>query len=380
MYVKSATFILALLIVSLSLSTLTPADHAEADASNATYLLTNGLNDAAANADSTLSVISDDGRYVAYMSSADNLVPNDSNQSADVFVTNRSTGATVRVSIASDGTEANDASVWPDISADGRFITFESLATNLIPNDSNFGTDIFVHDRDVDANGIYDEVGFIATTRVSVSSEGVSGLTGGSMPAISPDGRWIVFSSDDRLAENDNNADEDVFVHDRQTAQTVLVSIASDGTGGNDQSGNVTEGAKDISADGRFVVFGSQASNLVPNDTNQCFGASCSDIFVHDRDVDDDQIFDEAGEIATERVSVSSAGIQANAESFEPQISDDGRFVSFASRASNLVADDVLDCFGRNCSDIFLHDRQLNTTIRVRLKVVYRNKWPTIAE
>jgi Tol biopolymer transport system component len=206
--------------------------------------------------------ISADGRYVAFFSHASNLVPGDTNNTLDVFVHDRLTGQTTRVSVASDGTEGNGDSFVGSISADGRYVAFASWASNLVPGDTNGRSDIFVHDR---VTG--------QTTRVSVASDGTEG-NGDSWgcPSISADGRYVAFASwASNLVPGDTNGRSDIFVHDRVTGQTTRVSVASDGTEGNGDSW----WRPSISADGRYVAFPSYASNLVPGDTN-----GWADIFV----------------------------------------------------------------------------------------------------
>jgi len=164
--------------------------------------------------------ISADGRYVAFASDASNLVSGDTNGQKDIFVFDRHTGQTTRVSMASDGTQANSISDWPSISADGRYVAFSSFASNLVLGDTNGRGDIFVHDR---LTG--------ETTRVSVASDGTQANGTSSWPSISADGRYVAFGSD---ATSFGNTDfrTDIFVHDRQTKETARVSVASDGSTG----------------------------------------------------------------------------------------------------------------------------------------------------
>src|SRR5439155_1259062 len=182
----------------------------------------------------------------------------------------RSAGAqtTVRVSVASDGTEGNDVSLGSALSADGRFVAFDSAATYLVAGDTNGESDVFVHDRQT---GI--------TERVSVASDGTQGNKANSYPALSADGRFVAFDSDaTNLVAGDTNGTTDVFVHDRQTGTTERVSVASGGgTQGNGKSGGFFAFPAP-SADGRFVAFQSDATNLVAGDTN-----GTTDVFVHDR-------------------------------------------------------------------------------------------------
>lgn len=251
--------------------------------------------------------ISPDGRYVAFASNATNLVSGDSNDQEDIFVHDIQTGETQRVSIASDGTQANGDSFYPSISTDGLFVAFESDASNLVSEDTNNIRDVFVHDLQTGQ-----------TERVSVAGDGTQGNNPSEGASISGDGRYVAFlSSSNNLVSEDNNGWADIFVHDRDTGGTELVSIASDGTQADYYSG----GSPSISKDGCCVAFSSLASNLVPGDTNSAY-----DSFVHDR---------ETGH--TERVSIASDGSQANSYSGSSGISSDGRFVIFISNASNLA-------------------------------------------
>ena len=272
--------------------------------------------------------ISADGRFVVFMSHATNLVPGDTNKVSDAFVHDRQTGVTTRVSISSDGEQGNGEAGGTDISADGRFVVLVSRASNLVSGDTNNRDDIFVRDRQT---GV--------TTRVSVSSDGEQGSDNSFSGNISADGRFVSFVSlASNLVTGDTNNKADMFVHDRQTGETTRVSISSDG-----EQGNESSLSGDISASGMFVVFISGASNLVPNDTNNWE----NDVFVHDRQTG-----------VTSLVSISSNGEQGRRGALElPDISADGRFVVFASVASNLVTGDI-----NATSDVFIHDRQTGQT------------------
>ncbi len=275
--------------------------------------------------------ISADGRYIAFASRASNLVWGDTNNAPDVFVYDRQTHTTERVSVASDGFQANDTSLNPAISADGRYVAFVSYASNLVPGDTNNAPDVFVYDRQTHT-----------TERVSVASDGSQ--ANGSSPwedgvAISADGRYVAFASGaSNLVPGDTNRKQDIFVYDRQTHTIERVSVASDGSQGNNHSGSPA-----ISADGHYVAFTSHANNLVSGDTN-----NVSDVFVYDRQTH-----------TTERISVASDGSQANGYSRAPSISADGRYVAFESGASNLVPGDA-----NNHQDIFVRDRQNHSTER----------------
>ena len=269
--------------------------------------------------------ISADGRYVVFQSFASNLVSGDTNNTLDVFLHDRKTGQMTRASVASDGTQGNDASLHPMISASGRYVAFFSSASNLVNGDTNGMGDMFVHDRETGR-----------TTRVSVASDGTQGNGESEFPSISATGRYVAFFSlASNLVSGDTNFASDIFVHDRKTGQTTRVSVASDGTQANEGSGLLS-----LSANGRYVAFEAVASNLVSGDTN-----NSQDIFVHDR---------KTGQ--TTRVTVASDGTEGNGSSFDPfpfSISATGRFVAFASDATNLVSGDT-----NGVTDIFVHDRQ----------------------
>jgi len=296
----------------------------------ATTRISVATNGAQANFHSQDPAVSADGRYVAFTSSASNLVGNDTNGVVDVFVHDRQTGLTTRVSVSSEGAQGNGMSGFvesPSISADGRYVAFSSTASNLAPDDTNSDRDVFVHDQ---LNGV--------TSRVSIDSDGLEFRDYSRYPSISGDGRYVAFDSVYSEVFTDTNYTHDVFVHDRLSGETTYASVATDGTHGNALS---TEPS--ISANGRWVAFKSAASNLVDNDTN-----GWPDIFVHDRLTAE-----------TTRVSVASNGGQANWEPMSPAISADGRYVAFESTATNLVPNDT-----NYTVDIFVHDRHTGETIR----------------
>jgi hypothetical protein len=283
------------------------------------------------NGDSLDPVISADGRFVAFVSDANNLVPGDTNTAYDIFLHDRQTKETTRVSVDSSGAEGNGDSLEPAISADGRFVAFKSYATNLVPGDTNNQWDIFVHDR-------LDEKTFL----ISISSNGAQGNSGSSDPSISSDGRFVTFTSEaTNLVEGDLNGYQDVFVRDRQEEKTSRISVDSSGTEGDKNSDSSA-----ISSDGRFVVFRSVATNLVVGDTNEK-----PDIFIHDR---------QTGE--TNRISVDSNGVEGDNSSEYPAISADARFVTFQSDASNLVTGDT-----NGKPDVFIHDRQTGDINRISI-------------
>ena len=278
-----------------------------------------------------VSSISGDGRFAAFSSFADNLVPGDTNSASDVFVHDRQTGETSCVSVDSNGNQGNVGSGTSSISLDGRFVAFDSGASSLVSGDTNSVSDVFVHDRQA-----------CETIRVSVDSSGNEGNGSSYFPSISSDGHFVVFvSSSNNLVHGDTNGKSDVFLHDLQTGVTNRISVDSSGNESNSSSSVFR--SPSITADGRFIAFDSEASNLVPEDFN-----NTTDVFVHDR---------QTGE--TTLVSVDSDGYQGNGYSRVPSISSNGRFVAFQSN-SPLVSEDT-----NSVADIFLHNRQTGETTRI---------------
>ena len=283
---------------------------------------------AQANGSSNLGAPSANGRFVAFESSANNLVATDANGTQDIFVRNRKAGKTTAVSRRSNGGEANGASFTPHISDSGRWVGFSSNATNLIGLDGNGVADAFVHDRNTKK-----------TTRVSTRSNGGEANGSSTLQGISSNGRLVVFTSiASNLVPGDSNGVGDVFVKNRKSGKTTRVSRRSNGAQGNGVSLFAA-----ISPNGRYVTFASAATNLVPNDSNGVL-----DIFVHDRK-----------NKKTRRVSVASNGAQANSSSQFSDVSNNG-IVSFASFASNLVNNDT-NAFW----DGFVHNLKNGNTRRV---------------
>ena len=284
--------------------------------------------------------ISLDGRYVGLASNADNLVSGDTNGLSDAFIHDRQTGATIRVSVDSNGLQADNASYYPTISADGRYVTFYSFASNLVPGDTNGVADIFLRDL---------QTGM--TTRISVNSGGVEGKLSSYDPSISADGRFIVFESfATNLVPGDTNGAYDIFLYNLQASTITRISVSSNG-------GQATAASNDgsISADGRYVTYHSSASNLVPGDTN-----GQQDIFLYDQQTG-----------TTTLVSANSDGVQANGPSYNPSISGDGRFITFTSYATNLSSSVGVG------SNIFVRDMQTDvvTLVTVDSNGIPANDW-----
>jgi Tol biopolymer transport system component len=239
-------------------------------------------------------------------------------------------GTIVRVSVADTGKGGNGPSASGRMSLDGRWVAFESYSINLVPNDTNLADDIFVHDRDPDGNGIFDE-GAGTNVRVSIATSGAQANGDSTTCRISSSGRYVCFFS---YATNlaPGAVPGQLYVHDRDPDGN---GIFDEGNGKTVQVSVTESGAQpwdhcywpSISGDGRYVAFESLAANLVPNDFNAAW-----DVFVHDRDPDGNGIFDE--DYGTNvRVSVDANGQEKSGGSSEPAISRDGRYVAFASEA-----------------------------------------------
>ena len=331
--------------------------------------------------------ISPTGRYVVFTSEASNLVTGDLNGAADVFWRDNQTGVTERVSIADNEAEAPLGGYGGLVSADGRYVAFSSDSANLVALDTNMSTDVFVRDR-------------VAGTTARVSRGAAEGNGPSYLQSMTPDARFIVFTSDaDNLVGTaDQNFSTDVFLRDRTLAKTERVSVATDGTEGDlDSSGG------SISDDGRYVTFISNASNFDPNDSG-----IWADVFVRDRlasvpvttritalpnadeaDADSSNAvisgdgrvvaFDtDAGNLlsqpdnnlttdvyakvlatgVTERISTGMGNTDSNNFSFVAGISDDARFVLFQSGASNLISSSL-----KSVSNSFVRDRSSGSTV-----------------
>jgi hypothetical protein len=237
--------------------------------------------------DSNTPSISADGFYVAFTSNTNNLVAGDTNDTWDIFVHDMTTGATKRVSVDSSGAEGNAGSYNQSISADGRYVAFDSGASNLVSGDTNGVGDIFL--RDTMTN---------TTTRVSLDSSGIQGNSTSDRTSISSDGHYVAFRSNaSNLVVGDTNGKWDIFVRDTWANTTTRVSLHSSGA-----QGNAGSDYPSISADGSFVTFDSYASNLVAGDTNDSW-----DIFV--RDTGEDAISDAFTLIS---ITLAGQGIASN--------------------------------------------------------------------
>lgn len=289
------------------------------------------------------------GRFIVF-NTGSALLPTDLNGLIpDVYLRDLVTGYVELISVATNQTQGNAQSIGPAITPDARFVVFSSLASTLVSGDTNGpgGNDIFLRDRQLQT-----------TERVSVGSNGEQGNFLSTEPAISPDGRFVVFSS---LASNfvlgDTNGQYDVFVRDRVAGTTTLASVRADGVQGDNHSGGVTFGvdrSQVISANGRFIAFRTYAQNLVAGDQN------FTDILVKDL---------WTGTLMA--ASVNVAGQLGDGPSTAPRISADGRWVLFESAANNLVPNDT------GPGDVFLRDMVAGTTERVSLTHLNQqaNQW-----
>jgi Tol biopolymer transport system component len=287
---------------------------------------------AQANGRSGNPVISADGRYVAFESEATNLVANDVDGYTDVFVHDLLTHET---------TLRAEGAAFPSLSADGRFLTYTTLAGGIVANDTNGTWDTFVHDR---------ETGEIV--RVSVDSFGNEGHIpfGGDVPhfpSISADGRVVAFQTMAGLVQDDANGAGDVYLHDRLTGETIRASVRFDGSPSSGASGNPF-----VSGDGRYVAFDSTDNEMAPGDTARCTSPGwrdhpCQDVYVFDRITG-----------RTVRESQSVDGGQVNGDSWTANLSANGRYLAFSSRATNLVSNDT------PTFDLFVRDRWTGTTTK----------------
>jgi Tol biopolymer transport system component len=310
----------------LALSMLLLTDGAAAQTTTREHAASNGSQ---GNSGAAAGRLSADGRFVAFRSPSSNLVPGDTNGVADVFVRDRQTGQTTRVSVDSSGVQGNNFCGVCDISADGRYVVFESYASNLVAGDTNGQTDVFCHDRQTGQ-----------TTRVSLAAAGQQATIHCTRGSISADGRFVAFMSDDNsLVPGDVCVGTDVFVRDRQLGTTLLASPSLF------TFQQFTSRANpEISDDGNTVVFDSYASDLVTIDTN-----GFADVFAWSRIT---------GTVSL--VSVATSGALGNQISVEARVSSNGRYVVFTSSATNFGGGTGLGN-GSNF-DVFVRDTVANTT------------------
>lgn len=302
-----------------------------------TTMISRGPSQEPGNGESLRPSISADGRYVAFESAASNLVPGDTNGVRDVFLRDLQTNSTRRISISAAGEQGNASSHEPDISADGRVVVFESQASNLVVGDTNGIEDVFVHDL---FSG--------ETTRVSVRSSGEQVMVGEeafndshfSPPSISADGQVVAFSSAMELVLGTPWAGEQsIFIHDRRTHQTEIVSLTSAGQRSGGASWNPS-----ISGDGRFVTF--MNPGVFTPEENFPGASGDPDIFLHDR----------ADRTAT-RISVPMFGAaEGSTFAYLSEISPDGRYIGYAAIFNNPP-----DLAVQQFSGIIIYNRETGT-------------------
>jgi Tol biopolymer transport system component len=288
---------------------------------------------AGGNGPSYTPTISANGQRVVFTSDASNLVPGDTNGFTDIFL--RDGGQPIIRLTTVGATQADGPSFQPELSADGQTLVFSSSASNLVPGDTNGQPDVFVQNL---RNGVI--------TRISVSSSKQQANGRSTQPAISADGRFVSYASGaTNLVKHDTNGVADVFVTDLVTHRTERVSLSSSGKQQNRAVTSPFTQISDISGDGRFITFDSDATNLYPADTNRH-----TDIFLHDRQLG-----------TTTLISASSFNVEGNNDSFAPRMTPNGHFVTFQSFATNLAPG------GGPREDIFLRDTRENTTSLVNV-------------
>jgi Tol biopolymer transport system component len=277
------------------------------------------------NGDSGLSSVSADGHYVAFESSASNLVSEDTNEVSDIFLHDTLTGATTLVSVDSSGVQGNGDSESPSISADGRYVAFQSSASNLVSGDTNEASDIFMQGTQTGA-----------TARISLDSSGVQGNGDSESPSISADGRYVAFMSyANNLVSGDTNSTGDIFLRNTQTGTTTRLSVDSNEAQANGQSYEPS-----ISADGRYVAFTSMSSNLVSGYTDYS-----AQIYLRDSEIG-----------TTTAISRELSGISVGNWSEFPSISSDGRYVAFSSLVCYWISGDTIYTWV-----VFLRDTKTGT-------------------
>lgn len=290
------------------------------DVGGATRLVSRSTGGAVENGATLGAALSGDGRFVAFTSTATNLVAGDTNGEPDIFVRDLRSATTVRVSVGRNGAQANGFSVDPAISRDGRFVAFASVASNLVAGDTNGMTDVFVRD--------------LATGRTTLLSRALGGGPadiGSGEPSVSDDGGKVAFSTDaTNLVAGDTNGTTDVVVADVRSGAVRRVSVAAGGGATNGESS-----APAISGNGNRVLFHSVATNLVRGGTS-----ATRHVFVRD-----------LAAATTRVVSVGPGGRLGDGPSFAGDLSADGRHAVFDSRATNLVDGDT-----NGQGDVFARD------------------------
>ena len=358
------------------------------------------------------SALSGDGRYVAFFSTSTNLVQGDTNRSGDIFLHDRKTNKTERVSVSSTGKEGTSpwshspfcevyeprvgtvdedgyqefcANNWSEfqgvaltISSDGRYVAFTSTLHGIVKPEPPHCSDLTAHDGTAQFNHgrgiLLSEVTYAPcrqvyihdrktdeTRLISVSSDGEAGYGDSAAPFISRNGRWVVFSSsasnlvddeDGDGVDDDTNEYRDVFVHDLKTRETELVSLSTWGEQGNEQSGGISQrGHMSISDNGRWVTFVSHASNLTQDDGN---ANQADSLFVRDRRSGETILVTSASEDSTVAQADVMGGVHA-------VISADGRYITFTEQLGDDIHTSDTSRDHPLQTDIFVYDRVTRT-------------------
>jgi len=333
-------------------------------ADQTTALVSIGTNGSSANATCYAPAISGDGQYVAFASAASNLTAEPTGGIRQVFVRKLPSGPTVMIS-KTGSTAGNGHSDYPAFSNNGRFVSFDSLATNLTADGTNGALQVFLHDRDTDNNTVFDQAGLTATSLVSRAS-GAAGAAGNGdsrASALTDNGRFIAMtSSADNLVSPDTNIAPDVFIRDRVASTTTRVSVGPNGVESPGSSFGVS-----MSSDGRFVGFFSSSNNLLAPALPQ---PQIREAYIRDRGVPGaaGEYNDAAAANPNRIVSLNATTGQYgnNAVGLGPPdfrerviVSPTGRFAAFRANSTNLGA-----AAGAVRADIYVHDRDAdNDTI-----------------
>jgi Tol biopolymer transport system component len=286
------------------------------------------------NSDSDTPMLSPDGRYVAFVSNATNLVANAISDGSHIYLRDMVAGTTTLVDAGTNGVAVSDQyGNAPSMRPDGKWVAFASPDGNLVSHPQNQSMDVFARDMTAGTNEL------ISPRDATVVPASSSGVHYSAQTSITPNGRWVVFSSSaDDLVTNDFNGNQDIFVSDLALGSITLASVGVDGNAAAGFSANPV-----ISSNGQFVVFFSEATNLMANSTNIWGGIFLRDLVARTNTL----------------VSVSIDGAPANGISIWPAMSQDGRYIAFLSTATNLVAPPTT----ANRTNVFWRDMVTGTTV-----------------
>jgi len=315
--------------------------------------------DSFAPAPNTPAAVSADGNLVAFASDSSNLVPGDTNGVSDIFIRNRGTGKTERVSVAGGGGQADGASIAPAMSADGRFVVFGSEATNLVPGDTNGVMDIYVRDR------VRNE-----TRRLSEKPGAGQSPVSAQHPTISPNGKWVAFDSAGEFAATPQSGSgrTNVFRFNMESGNMEMVStMMPDSNSTSRRAGYKASWSPSIADDGS-VAFLSDQTAMTANNGDDPVGAipNYTDVYVGRPD----------GTLVKASMNSDPQQVPAVGDSYEPQISGDGTKVVFVvggkSNMPKTSADQNTD------TDVYLRDLSANSTIQIDVPGAGDNRHPTV--